>query len=190
MLHQEKDKCGTELQRWNRKKRDEWTREMRTARKELAALSRANDPSLWRALKEVEHKINCLNEKEEQYWRQRSRALWLKCGDKNSRYFHHKASARRKKNMILGMKDSMGCWQSEEVLVEKIICDYFKNLFTSNKASDEEIELALEGMEPKIDQDMNRILEEPFSEDEVRQVAKNMNPTKAPGIDGLPALFY
>ena len=92
--------------------------------------------------------------------------------------------------MILGMKDSMGCWQSEEVLVEKIICDYFKNLFTSNKASDEEIELALEGMEPKIDQDMNRILEEPFSEEEVRQVVKNMNPTKAPDIDDLPALFY
>lgn len=55
---------------------------MKEAKQELARLLGANDPSLWRAIKEVESKINCLNEKEEHHWRHQSRALWLKIGDR------------------------------------------------------------------------------------------------------------
>ena len=74
--------------------------------------------------------------------------------------------------------------------MEKIICDYFKGLFTSSGVSEREVRLALEGVEPKIDSATNRLLEEEFSEEEVTKVARSMNPTKAPGIDGLPASFY
>ena len=51
--------------------------------------------------------------------------MWLKSRDRNSKYFHHKASARRKKNTILGLNDREGCWKDDEILVEKTICDYF-----------------------------------------------------------------
>lgn len=41
-------------------------------------------------------------------WRQRARAEWLSSGDRNMKYFHMRASLRRKKNMIKALQDSLG----------------------------------------------------------------------------------
>lgn len=37
---------------------------------------------------------------EDSYWKQRSRSEWLKFGDRNTSYFHHKASQRKERNAI------------------------------------------------------------------------------------------
>lgn len=41
-----------------------------------------------------------LNRMEELSWRQKSRVLWVKEGDKNTKNFHRMASARRKFSFI------------------------------------------------------------------------------------------
>lgn len=38
--------------------------------------------------------------REEDFWRYRSRALWLSVGDKNTRYFHFSMSKHRDANII------------------------------------------------------------------------------------------
>lgn len=56
-------------------------------------------------LVELKKEINSLMDKEERMWRQRSRTLYLKDGDHNTRVFHYQATQRRRKNLITGIKN-------------------------------------------------------------------------------------
>lgn len=49
---------------------------------------------------------------EEEYWLQRSWIDWLAGGDKNTAFFHKKASIRKHKNHISSLQDENGQWTS------------------------------------------------------------------------------
>ncbi|PPR83824.1 hypothetical protein GOBAR_AA36885 [Gossypium barbadense] len=59
-------------------------------------------------LKESRKRLDFLYAREESYWAQRSRSKWLREGDRNTRYFHSKATGRLKKNFIEKLKDMDG----------------------------------------------------------------------------------
>lgn len=67
---------------------------------------------------------------DELWWAQRAKSHWLQAGDKNSRYFHKKATQR---NTIKSIQDVDGrCW-SDINHINSIFIDYFTNIFaTSN----------------------------------------------------------
>lgn len=65
--------------------------------------------------------MEILVKEEEAYWCQRSRIAWLGKGNNNIKFFHAKASLRRKKNTILGIEHNRGVWQTEHSKVEEII---------------------------------------------------------------------
>ena len=58
--------------------------------------------------KELSELIKFLLELEEIHVMQRSRAGWLKHGDRNTSFFQAFASARRKKNLIKKINDDQG----------------------------------------------------------------------------------
>ncbi|KAA3460530.1 reverse transcriptase [Gossypium australe] len=77
---------------------------------------------------------------------------------------------------------------SEESAIEEEAKLYFENLFTSKGvANPREI---LEGIEGSISVEVNERLQAPFKEEEVRLALKGMGPTKVPGPDGFPAIFF
>ncbi|KAK1393640.1 hypothetical protein POM88_012696 [Heracleum sosnowskyi] len=108
----------------------------------------------------------------------------------NTKYFHPKASNRRKKNEVFGINDESGIWQEKEDVVREIFYQHFTKLFTSSSPDQNLIEEALNGMDPRVTQEDNSMLLENFTAEEVINAVKNMNPSKAPREDGLPALFY
>lgn len=48
-------------------------------------------------LAKAENELEVLLEEEEKYWKLKSREDWLNWGDKNTKWFHSKASHRKKK---------------------------------------------------------------------------------------------
>lgn len=74
--------------------------------------------------------------KEEQKWQQRSKTHWLKSGDKNSKFFHTKASQRFRRNRILGIEDPNGVWCVGEEKVTGVFENYYSRLFTSSNPSE------------------------------------------------------
>ena len=132
--------------------------------------------------------LNCWLEKEDEMWRQRSRINWFREGDRNTSFFHAKASARYTKNYIEGLFDEHGNWQEDENKIEEVVVDYYSNLFTSNKL--ENFTELLDAIQPKVSTNMNEELTRPFIAQEVKVALKQMYPLKAPGLDGMHPIFF
>lgn len=63
--------------------------------------------------------------KEDVYWKQRAKQFWLKEGDKNTRFFHGTANARRKIKKLSRLKRNDGSWEENKPAVKQMILDYF-----------------------------------------------------------------
>ena len=81
--------------------------------------------------------------KEEIYWVQRSIIPWLKHGDKNTRFFHSKASQRKWRNHIQSIKNAEDVWVEEESDIAGVALEYFETLFKAGTC--ERLEECLNG---------------------------------------------
>lgn len=127
---------------------------------------------------------------EEIYWRQRCKNQWAKEDDRSTRFFHAKATKRRKNNTISGLENPDGEWRDTVAEVEKIILDYFGDLFTSTNPSLEFIDDNLANVSPRVTLAMNQQLAMHYSPSEVTSAHSQMSPLKSPGPDGLPPIFF
>ena len=123
---------------------------------------------------------------EEISWRQKSKELWLKDGDKNTRYFHKMANAHRRRNCS-GKISINGKMIEKEAEIKVGLIDAFKNLLSAPS----------EWRPSLLDLSFNEIgievaskLEEVFSEEIIWTAISGLNGDKAPGPDGFPLAFW
>lgn len=132
-------------------------------------------------------KVNCLGIAAIQrtMWRQRSRIQLLKEGDASTRFFHAKASARRRKSLIhrIEFEDRVHTDQQDK---EEAIWKYFQGLLGVNCGRQHSLNLAHIGIVPMDLSDQ----EVPITADEVRAAIMDLPADKAPGPDGFSALFF
>jgi hypothetical protein len=118
----------------------------------------------------------------------RSRIQWLTAGDKNTRFFHLRASQRKKKNKITKLKKEDGSVTEDASKMGSVTTRFYKNLYRSEGTSD--MEAVLNTVLVKVTPEMNVGLLRPFEEKEVKEALFQMFPTKALGPDGFLAHFF
>ncbi|XP_074298012.1 uncharacterized protein LOC141628813 [Silene latifolia] len=122
--------CASELQKWKKVSIGKIVKAISVKRNQLARLYEGG-----RSVEEVRRRRKIVSEiavlcrHEEQFWRQRSCALWLKDGDRNTSYFHHQSGQRKAKNYISKLVDDEGIVRTEEEAVSRVGTRYFTNLF-------------------------------------------------------------
>ncbi|XP_059071121.1 uncharacterized protein LOC131863720 [Cryptomeria japonica] len=126
--------------------------------------------------------------REESYWRQKSRDLWLSEGDRNTKFFHSSSKLKRLRNRISCIIDSNGNNLMDEDDIAAEAVRFFKSLLTAEPVVvDDEF---VNSIPPLVSQEDNRMLMAPFSLAELKEIVFSMHPEKASGPDGFTALFF
>ena len=122
----------------------------------------------------------------ETYWRQKSREIWLKEGERNIGFFHRMANSRKRRNHLSKLRIN-GVWTIGEGMLNQDIVRDFKSLLSDPgdwRANPEGLPLSRISELDAIN------LEQPFSEEEVFASLREMNGDKAPRPDGFTTVFW
>jgi hypothetical protein len=123
---------------------------------------------------------------EELGWRQKSRVLWLKEGDKCTKFFHRIAYSNKRSNSIESLLVN-GFVTSDQPAIRDHIVHFYESLFSEQY----NWRPWLDGLAfNSLSSEEAAQLELPFEENEVLEVVKAMNRDKAPGLDGFPMAFF
>ena len=118
-------------------------------------------------------------------WRQKSREVWLKEGDRNTIFFHKMANCHRRRNEIRRMRFN-GVWVKEEENLQQKIVLAFQTLLTDPG----DWRANVEGLSFCSMNDQEAAMsEEPFLEEEIVGALKDLYGEKAPGLDGFMGAF-
>ena len=123
---------------------------------------------------------------EEISWRQKSREIWLKEGDRNTKFFHKMANSHRNHNEMARLKID-GIWHREGHDLKEGIVNAFQTLLFDPR----DWRANLEGLTfSKLESQKVAVLELPFLEEEVFQALHELNGDKAPGSNRYTTNFW
>ena len=123
---------------------------------------------------------------EEISWRQKSKVLFLKEGDSNTRFFHRMANSNRRNNCIETHMIDGAVSTNQDRIVDHIE-QFFMNLYSEQQVQHPFPDILAF---PRISRDNVDWLEKPFEESEVLEVIKEFNGDKSPGPDGFLMAFF
>ncbi|KAH6760569.1 hypothetical protein C2S51_017518 [Perilla frutescens var. frutescens] len=174
--------CGERLMAWDQTEFGSVKHKIRDLQQQLSNIqAQPQSISNVQNSKRIESELDRVLKMEESMWYQRSKALWLKEGDRNSRFFHQKANQRQKRNNIRRLKNENGDWIYKKKEIEQQLSEYFCELFSSD--GDREINAVVNALETKVSAEMNKGLMKHFTAGEVHKAVQQMHPSKAPGPD-------
>ncbi|WZY68165.1 hypothetical protein YC2023_000405 [Brassica napus] len=152
---------------------------------EEALSSSVNDLAL---IHQINSALNEAYKAEEDHWRQRSRLLWLRLGDRNTGFFHAVSKNRKRANAFSVIEDLNGNVVYKEDDIARAIVQYYDSLFTS-VAGNRTI-IVNEALQRKVTDEENEKLISKPSAQEIREAVFSIHADKAPGPDGFSASFF
>jgi hypothetical protein len=124
-------------------------------------------------------------------WRQKSRAIWITSGDKNTKFFHWFTSFQRNKKHIWEIDDESGKAHSHLEDINNVAINHYKSYyqaFESNLIGDQ-VETAR--LFPRmVKEEDATTLEKPCTKEEILEVLKGFTKDKSHGLDGWTVEFF
>ncbi|KAA3468713.1 reverse transcriptase [Gossypium australe] len=180
---------GQKMQVWSRSSKKEEKRKRICLENLLNYLFTQNiSDDILAKIAEVQLDLNLEADKEELYWEQRARVIWLKNGDRNTSLFHKMTGHRKVRNKIAALEDEFDNRFSANEDMIKVATGYSEKLFSASEAGFDEHIFGL--VEKIVIACMNESLTKQFSEEDICNAVKSMPPLKAPGVDGFVATFF
>ena len=145
------------------------------------------DENKIRDRRDLPSQLQVINVRNESLLQQKSRALWIKQGDSNSKFFHASIKWRRMRNEIKGVPcQNSGIWVEEPNTVKEMVKEFYKNKMSVIN----DIGVRLDNVEFKeiIDYD-NNFLIEPFHEKEIKEAIWKCDSHKSLGPDEVTFNF-
>ncbi|KAG7591058.1 Ribonuclease H-like superfamily [Arabidopsis thaliana x Arabidopsis arenosa] len=180
-------RCRKAIQKWHRKHNQNNQKTIEEKKEKLDQALTDTTPDL-ALIQTLSQSLRETYEAEENYWRQRSRQLWLALGDRNSSYFHATTRGRRALNRFSVIENDDGTVFFEEEHITAVISEYFSKIYSSQpKESSGIIHKAVKCV---VTEEMNRSLLQMPSVEEIKNACFSIHGDKAPGPDGFTACFF
>lgn len=181
--------CFQDLSKWAKRRFGNVPKKIMDVKQELQELmGHEGEDGFMARIKLLEEGLDDLLKIKEVWWAQRSRATWLRHGDKNTKKIHLKASQRKEGNWIYELKDDFRMIVDREEHIAHVLLYFFSYLFSSSIPLDASQNYdVVRGL---VTSEMMSVFEAEYTHEKVWQALKLMKSNAAPGPDGLPALFY
>ncbi|KAH7564887.1 hypothetical protein JRO89_XS09G0055500 [Xanthoceras sorbifolium] len=162
------DVCSKALQEWNTVQKGALKCMIKVKKHEFQMANDVSNFDEWQVLNNIECELDNLLATEEKYWRQRSQVRWLQHGDRNTRYFHAKASSRRAKNLIPSLYNTDGNFGGSFEFMSNLVLHYFNEIFATSSPSSEHMQIIFGALKCKVTPAMNNLLDAAFHPYEIR----------------------
>lgn len=130
-------------------------------------------------------------EEEETTWSLKSRALWLREGDKNTKCFHRFANKRREANAIWEIMDELGNIHTSQEAISREAVKIFKKAYNEDSGCNiEDIVWGIDPFPAMFDECQNIALYAEVSEEELLTTMKTFQTDKCPRPDGWTIDFF
>uniref|UniRef100_A0A803QAN7 Reverse transcriptase domain-containing protein n=1 Tax=Cannabis sativa TaxID=3483 RepID=A0A803QAN7_CANSA len=188
VLLQKLGKTKCDLKKWNQESFGFCDQNLRNFKRELVEIQNKaptkenleREASVQLSIMEMEANL-------ERVWKQKSRELWTRKGDGNTKFFHASTVIRRRRNKIESV-ESDGTWLHGREDIGNFMRNQFMQVFESqNTVIDDDLDSLFSEM---VSEEENDSICRTPSEDEIKQVVYALHPLKSPGPDGFSGIFY
>lgn len=159
--------CSEILSIWGQEITSSFKKRIHQSKKAIKSLKGRRDVASVNIVKDNKKKLAEVYAHQEIFWQQRSKTLWLREGDQNTKKFHAAAKNRRAINQIRNLRDKNGHTVEWGSGLESLMTDYFFELF---KATDTDWGLVNECIQQKVSDDQNALLLAAIVDEELKKL--------------------
>jgi hypothetical protein len=143
----------------------------------------------WGLRYHLEENLMLIYQREEDYWRQRSRIQWTLQGDANTAYFHAIANGRRRKCTIMALASPSGPI-TDKAAIQDHIYSFYRDLMGTEEPQLLSLVEGIWASNQTVSAAENLALAISFSDQDLDEVLSLTKADTAPGPDGFPVSFF